>query len=232
VYYQAHLEEAPVTGRRRFINVSAQQEAQISQQAYMETLAQYRGQLVPRGAPADIYVRRVAERVIRATGMADVEWEVHVIHSPERNAFVLPGGKVFVFTGILPITANEDGLATVLGHEIAHQYARHSAEKLSQANLLSLIYILASFFVDPSILQLGRGMASLLTVLPNSRECESEADYLGLLFMAQACYDPREAVGLWQRMKSAESGAPMQFLNTHPSTGSRIESIRSWMPQA
>ncbi|KAJ1936352.1 metalloendopeptidase [Linderina pennispora] len=152
--------------------------------------------------------------------------------SEERNAFVLPGGKVFVFTGILPITKTEDGLAAVLGHEIAHQYARHAAEKISQSNLLSFVYILASFFVDPSLLQLGRGMTHLLTVLPNSRACEREADYLGLLFMAQACYDPRAAVGLWQRMQMAEQGSPPQFLNTHPATGDRIEKITEWLPQA
>ncbi|KAJ1966181.1 metalloendopeptidase, partial [Dipsacomyces acuminosporus] len=232
VYYQAHLEEAPITGRKRFINVSPQQERQIAQQAYMQTLAEYRGQLVPRGSPVDVYVRRVAERLIRATEITDVDWEIHVINSPERNAFVLPGGKVFVFTGILPITANEDGLATVLGHEIAHQFARHSAEKLSQANLLSVLYLLASFFVDPSMLQLSRAMANVLSVLPNSRACESEADHLGLLFMSMACYDPQEAVGLWQRMKNAEKGAPLQFLNTHPSTESRIDNIRSWIPEA
>ncbi|KAJ1809810.1 metalloendopeptidase [Coemansia sp. RSA 2598] len=230
VYYQMHLEDSP-TGRRRFINVSPAQEEQTGHQAYREVLSQYRWQLEPRGTPTDRYVRRVAERIIAVTGMNE-DWEVHVIRSSEKNAFVLPGGKIFVFSGILPVAANEDGLATILAHEIAHQYARHSAEKLSQASLLQIVYVIASLFVDPNVLQLGQAMSSLLLELPNSRQCEQEADQLGLYFMSMACYDPKQAVGLWQRMKAAEQVSPPQFLNTHPSTDSRIDSIRSWLPQA
>ncbi|KAJ2390888.1 metalloendopeptidase, partial [Coemansia sp. RSA 2603] len=230
VYYVQHLEDSP-TGRRRFINVSPEQETHTGIEAYREILQQYRGQIEPRGTPTDLYVRRVAQRVIQATGMKG-DWEVHVIRSPEKNAFVLPGGKIFVFSGILPVAANESGLATILSHEVAHQYARHSAEKLSQASLLQILYIIASFFVDPNILQLGQAMSSLLLELPNSRQCEQEADQLGLYFMAAACYDPKEAVGLWERMRAAEVSSPPQFLNTHPSTASRIDSIQKWIPEA
>ncbi|KAJ1900834.1 metalloendopeptidase [Kickxella alabastrina] len=230
IYYQVHLEDSP-TGRRRFINVTSDDEQQAGLQAYLSIISQYRNQLEPRGTPTDLYVRRIAQRIIKATGMQG-DWEIHVIRSPEKNAFVLPGGKIFVFSGILSVAANEDGLATVLSHEIAHQYARHSAEKLSQASLLQFVYLVASLFVDPSVLQIGQAMSGLLLELPNSRQCEQEADQLGLYFMASACYDPREAVGLWERMKTAESVSPPQFLNTHPSTDSRIESIKKWIPQA
>ncbi|KAJ2885510.1 metalloendopeptidase [Coemansia aciculifera] len=181
-------------------------------------------------------VRRVASRLISvATGSMDekTDWEVHVIYAPtEKNAFVLPGGKIFVFSGLLDVTKDDAGLATVLSHEIAHQMARHSAEKLSQANLLGVLYLVASLFVDPSYLQFGRAMSSLLLELPNSRQCEQEADQLGLYLMAKACYDPAQAVALWQRMKAAEMASPPQFLNTHPSTDSRIENIRALVPQA
>ncbi|KAJ1642619.1 metalloendopeptidase [Coemansia asiatica] len=230
VYYQMHLEDSP-TGRRRFINVSPAREKQAGHRAYQEVLAQYRWQLEPRGSPLDRYVRRVAERIVVVTGMHE-SWEIHVIRSSEKNAFVLPGGKIFVFSGILPVAANEDGLATILAHEIAHQYARHSAEKLSQASLLQVALVVASLFVDPNVLQMGQAMGSLLLELPNSRQCELEADQLGLYFMAMACYDPRQAVGLWQRMKAAELASPPQFLNTHPSTDSRIDSIKAWLPDA
>ncbi|KAJ2307817.1 metalloendopeptidase [Coemansia sp. RSA 2705] len=230
VYYELHIDESP-TGRRRFIDISPAEEEKLGQAAYLQTMAQYRGQIVPRNAPADAFVRRVAHRVIGAAGL-EGDWEVHVIHSPEKNAFVLPGRKIFVFSGLLPLAASEDGLATVLAHEIAHQYARHSAEKLSQAKVLSLLYMLVSLFVDPSLAQLGRSMTSLLLELPNSRQCEQEADEIGLNFMAMACYDPHQAVGLWQRMRQAEGVTPPQLLNTHPSSASRIANIQKWIPQA
>ncbi|KAJ2340400.1 metalloendopeptidase, partial [Coemansia sp. RSA 2618] len=202
VYYQTHLEESP-TGRRRFINISPKDEEKLGLAAYMQTMAQYRGQLVPHNTLVSAYVRRVARRVIQAAGLAG-DWEVHVIDSPEQNAFVLPGGKIFVFSGLLRLARDEDGLATVLAHEIAHQYARHSAEKVSQANALGLLYAVATLFVDPSMAQFGRSMSGLLLELPNSRQCEQEADEIGLNFMAMACYDPHKAVELWQRMHRAE----------------------------
>ncbi|KAJ2699476.1 metalloendopeptidase [Coemansia sp. IMI 209128] len=230
VYYEYHMEESP-TGRRRFNNVSPEYARQIGEQAYLETLAQYRNQIIPPNSPISRNVSRVATRLISATDQKD--WVVHVIYAPdEKNAFVLPGGKIFVFSGLLSVTEDDNGLATVLSHEIAHQLANHSAEKLSQANLLGVLYFIAAFFVDPNFLQFGRAMSTLLLELPNSRQCEQEADQLGLYLMAKACYDPEQAVALWQRMKAAELSSPPQFLNTHPSTDSRIENIRKLIPQA
>ncbi|KAJ2399492.1 metalloendopeptidase [Coemansia sp. RSA 2559] len=230
IYYQAHIEESP-TGRRRFINVSRETEAHMGKQSYRQVLAQYRRQIVPRGTPVDAYVQKVARRVIGATGM-EADWEVHVIESPECNAFVLPGGKIFVFSGILRITESEDGLATVLAHEIAHQYARHTAEQMSRQLLATVALVVASLFIDPSVIDLGRITGNLLLALPNSRDCESEADQLGLTFMAAACYDPRQAIGFWERMRAEEKVAPPQFLSTHPSSASRIDNIRKWLPDA
>ncbi|KAJ2828999.1 metalloendopeptidase [Coemansia sp. 'formosensis'] len=231
-YYEFHIEESP-TGRRRFINVTPAYEQQIGEQAYRQTLSQYGRQIIPaNSSQMDRDVRRVAQRLISATE-TEGDWEVHVIYAPtEKNAFVLPGGKIFVFSGLLSVTQDDEGLAAVLAHEIAHQMASHSAEKLSQANLLGFVYLIASLFIDPSYLQMGRAMSTLLLELPNSRQCEQEADQLGLYLMARACYDPEQAVALWQRMKSEEFAAPPQFLNTHPSTDSRIENIRALIPQA
>ncbi|KAI9142122.1 peptidase M48 [Paraphysoderma sedebokerense] len=121
----------------------------------------------------------------------------YVINAPVQNAFVLPGGKVFVFTGILPVVKNEDGLAVVLGHEIAHQVARHSSEKLSWLKVLMLAQFLLSFVFDTSLF-FNRMFLELGILLPFSRKMEVEADEIGLMLTAQACYDPREAIGLWQ----------------------------------
>ncbi|KAJ2609303.1 metalloendopeptidase [Coemansia sp. RSA 1804] len=241
VYYQAHVEESP-TGRRRFINVSHKTEERMGRQSYQQVLREYGGQIVPQGTAVDRYVRRVAQRIIGVVqSEMDADWEIHVIDSPERNAFVLPGGKIFVFSGLLPIAESDDGLATVLAHEIAHQYARHPAEQMSRQTLLTVLLIAASLFVDPSALDLGRITSTLLLELPNSRACESEADRLGLMFMAAACYDPRQAVGFWERMLAEEQRAksssfptasPPQFLSTHPSSRSRIDNIRTWLPDA
>ncbi|KAJ1743550.1 metalloendopeptidase [Coemansia sp. RSA 1086] len=230
IYYQTHLEDSP-TGRKRFIAITPQEETNLGLTAYAQTMAQYNGRLVPKNHPTDAFVRRVAHRIIQAANLPG-NWEVHVIHSPEKNAFVLPGGKIFVFSGLLPLAETEDGLATVLAHEIAHQYARHSAEKLSKSKLISVLYTLVAIFIDPTMAQFGRSMSNLLLELPNSRQCEQEADEIGLNFMAMACYDPQKAVELWQRMKNAALMEPPQLLNTHPSTESRIENIRKWIPQA
>ncbi|KAJ3411897.1 hypothetical protein HDV05_001532 [Chytridiales sp. JEL 0842] len=138
-----------------------------------------------------------AKPASKLSGLNDVNWEVHVIDYPQRNAFVLPGGKVFVFTGILPIVKNEDGLAAVIGHEVAHQVARHSAEKLSWVKVIVLAQIFMSFFFDPGFL-FNRLFMELGVMLPFSRASETEADYIGLTLMAGACYDPHAAVAMWQ----------------------------------
>lgn len=162
-----------------------------------------------------------------------MDWEFYVINSNDVNAFVLPGGKVFVFTGLLPIAQDEDGLATVLGHELAHQYARHSAERLSLVRVIFLVQLLLRFFVDTTFLT-NRLILSLGLLNPFSRKCEREADYIGLLLMAQACYNPEKAVGLWERMKAAQAAMkqPPEYLSTHPSHENRIKNIREWLPKA
>ncbi|KAG0036397.1 hypothetical protein BGZ82_004267 [Podila clonocystis] len=230
-YYVTHLETVPMTGRRRFMDVSIKQEEMMSKEAYNQVMHQYHNKILPQNHAYTQYVKRVAGRIVQAAGMQDLDWEFHVIASDEKNAFVLPGGKVFVFTGILPIAENENGLATVLGHEIAHQLARHSAEKLSFTKIALFLGVIVSLVFDPSW-SMQRVMMELGMMLPFSRKCETEADQIGLQLMAQACFDPRESTRMWARMHQTESGPSFSFLNTHPASKDRATKLEQWMPEA
>ncbi|KAF9144709.1 hypothetical protein BGX30_011730 [Mortierella sp. GBA39] len=231
VYYVAHLETVPMTGRTRFMDVSLKQEESMAKEAYKQVMHQYQNQMLPDNHAYTLYVKRVASRIIKAAGMENLDWEFHVINSNEKNAFVLPGGKVFVFTGILPIAENENGLATVLGHEIAHQLARHSAEKLSFTKVALFLGVMFSIIFDPSY-SVQRIVMDLGMMLPFSRKCETEADKIGLQLMAQACFDPRESTRMWTRMSDTERGLSLAFLNTHPASRDRVTNLEKWMPEA
>ena len=168
------------------------------------------------------------------------KWEFHLIESKEANAWCMPGGKVVVYTGILPITKTESGLAVVLGHEIAHAVAKHGNERMSQGLLTQLGGMALSEAIKnkPDLTQnifmaaFGIG-AQVGILLPYSRLQESEADHLGLIFMAMAGYDPHEALDFWQRMTTMQKGqSPPEFLSDHPSNESRIEKIKEEMPEA
>ncbi|CAG8581360.1 5376_t:CDS:2 [Paraglomus brasilianum] len=229
-YYLSHLEEVPITNRKRFMNVSPKQEEYMTQQAYKEVMSKFGHRILPARHPDSKFVKKVAEKIIKVSPIEHLNWQFHVIASDEKNAFVLPGGKVFVFTGILPVTQNEDGLAAVLGHEIAHQVARHNAEKLSYVKILLWVQILSSFFIDPSLL--NRLFLEIGILMPFSRKMEIEADEIGLYLMAQACYDPTEATRLWERMDRLQRLSPPQFLSTHPSHKTRQKKIQEWLPKA
>ena len=202
VYYVLHLEQVPSTGRWRFMDVSPMQEWKMGEEAYQSVMRQYSGQILPSWTSASTQVNRVAKRIIRACEAMDAQraegappsqWTVHVVHEPrQKNAFVLPGGHIFVFTGILPVCENDAGLATVMAHEVAHQIARHSAEKMAGSKILMAgAFVLNLIGLDIGLSQI---LLNLMLSLPNSRKIESEADELGLRIMSQACYDPRQAV--------------------------------------
>ncbi|MGI0026016.1 MAG: M48 family metallopeptidase, partial [Nitrososphaera sp.] len=182
----------------------------------------------------------------KASKYADIakqfEWEVNVIKDDKTmNAFALPGGKIAVYTGIFPIARNEAGLAAIMGHEVVHALARHGGERMSQGLLTQLgleaaNIALASQGASQIVMQsamaaLGVG-ANVGVLLPFSRAHESEADYIGLLLAAQAGYDPREAVRVWERMEQVSKGQPAEFLSTHPSHGTRISQLEGWMNEA
>ena len=228
----------PITGRSQLTLVSPAQETQMGAQAYREILKTAK---VSTDPTVNALVTRVGTRIAAATGHPEYQWEYKVIEDDKQaNAFALPGGKVAVYTGILPITRDEAGLAAVLGHEIAHVIARHGGERMSQQvavqGLTSLLAGMASR--DPRTVQsvaslLGAG-ASVGFLLPWSRTQESEADHLGLIYMAKAGYDPHAARELWVRMaeNSKGRGRPPEFLSTHPSEPTRIHQIEAWMPEA
>ncbi|KAK9451362.1 peptidase family M48-domain-containing protein [Limtongia smithiae] len=207
-------------------------EEMLGAQQYKSMLAEYRNRLMPENHPDAIRVRRVMTRLIEVSGLPELDWKIHVIADNREppNAFVLPGGKVFVFSRILPICANDDGLATVLSHETAHQVARHSGEKLSQQPFYMIAAMAAWLLTGSS--SIANTFMSLLFEMPSSRQMESEADYIGLLMMSQACFNPQEAVPFWGRMEKMAGGEQIEFLSTHPSSQRRQEQMQEWMPKA
>ena len=189
-------------------------------------------------------VQNAVQRYFTENNMADrldgYNWEFNLIESADVNAWCMPGGKVVVYTGILPLTQDESGLAVVMGHEIAHAVAEHGNERMSQILLtqlggMALSEALSSQPQQTRNLWLGvYGLGAQVGVLlPYNRTQESEADRLGLVFMAMAGYDPNVAVGFWERMEAQNQGqAPPEFLSTHPSDRTRIEDIKKNLPEA
>jgi len=237
----------PVTERKQLSLVSESSLISVSQQQYQEFLATHE---VVRDTPESEMVQRVGgrirqavERFLESRGQAGeltgYQWEFNLVASPEANAWAMPGGKVAVYTGILPITRDEAGLAAVMGHEIAHVIAKHGSERMSQQLLAQMGgQALSKVLVDqPEATQslwmkvFGVG-ATLGVMLPYSRLQESEADHLGLIYMAMAGYDPHAAVELWQRMAERGGGGGPEILSTHPADESRIREIRKNLPEA
>lgn len=166
------------------------------------------------------------------------KWEFNYVEQNMVNAWCMPGGKVVVYKGIMPITKTEAGLAVVMGHEIAHAIARHGNERMSQ-NMLAQVGI-ASLSValkekpaaTQNLFMMAVGAGSTLGTLAFSRSHETEADKLGMIFMAMAGYDPAEAIPFWERMKAASGGGQPEFLSTHPSHETRINDLKEWLPTA
>ena len=225
------------TGGSQLILIPEGTEVAMGLDSYKDVLTKSK---VSTEARVNEQVTRVGRRIADATGRRDYQWEFHVLDDPQANAFCLPGGKVAVYTGILPITRDDDGLAAVLGHEVAHAVARHGGERLSQSLIVQtgLGATQAALAArDPVVVQsvtalLGAG-ASVGLLLPWSRAQESEADHLGLIYMAEAGYPPKAARDLWVRMSAASGGGkPLEFLSTHPSDTTRIAQIEGWLPEA
>ncbi len=228
---------APVTGRKQLILIDPQTELRLGLQASREIL---RKEKICRNQRLNNIVKKVGLRIAKATGK-NLPWEFFVIDKPKViNAFCLPGGKVFVYTGIIPIAKNEAGLAAVMGHEIAHAIARHGAERLSLGLAAAFGEVVLSEILDLKNSQTKRiflaayGLgATVGLILPYSRKQELEADHIGLYLMAKAGYDPREAVAFWQRMREAARGKPRPpaFLSTHPTDEKRIAQIKKLLPE-
>ena len=231
-------ETVPYTGRTQIMLLPETAEWQMGLDSYQQILQKAR---LSRDPAQTAQVRRVGMRIAQATGRSDYRWEFNVIDDKQANAFCLPGGKVAVYTGILPITRDDAGLAAVLGHEAAHAIARHGGERVSQTLLVQTGLVATQAALarrDPRTVQtvtalLGAGVTVGL-LLPWSRGQESEADRLGLIYMARAGYHPSAARDLWVRMAGAARGRarPPEFLSTHPAEATRIRQIEAWMPEA
>ncbi|KAK2000264.1 peptidase family M48 [Colletotrichum falcatum] len=242
IYY--NIQTVPVSGRRRFNCYSEASINRLSDKQFklvIDEIESQGGRFLPSWDPRSQMVARVMRRLIPVSGLGGQEWEVRVIDDPHTlNAFVLPGGKVFVYSGILRLTRNEDGLAAVLGHEIAHNLAEHAGERMSSSILANVLlgglFALSGMFPPAIILAQYLGLTDLVFTRPMSRVQESEADYIGLMLMAEACYDPREAVTFWKRMDAAakrgHAEVAPELLSTHPSNEHRIEKCKEWMPKA
>lgn len=228
----------PITGRHQLLLLSEGQEQQMGLDSYHQVLRKSR---LSTDAVASEQVRRVGRRIAEATGRTDYRWEFNLIEDKQVNAFCLPGGKVAVYTGILPVTRDDAGLAAVLGHEVAHAIARHGGERVSQGLVVQIGLAATQVALsrnDPATVQqvtalLGAG-ATVGLLLPWGRSQESEADHLGLIFMAKAGYHPSAARDLWLRMAEAAKGRerPPEFLSTHPSEATRVRQIEAWIPEA
>ena len=238
----------PITGRRQLDLVPNSTMLATSFQEYDKFLKEHKlstneeeTQMVKR---VGTRIEKAVEQYFQGRGLSQqldgYAWEFNLVEDKEANAWCMPGGKVVVYTGILPITKNEAGLATVMGHEIAHAVARHGNERMSQALLaqmggLALAVALDQYPSETNQLWMAvYGMGAQVGILlPYSRLQETEADHLGLIFMAMAGYDPHQAVDFWQRMAKMKDGkAPPEFLSTHPSDEARIKKIEEFLPEA
>jgi predicted Zn-dependent protease len=248
VFIAAACTTVPITGRTQFNIVPDETVLSMSFQQYDQFLQENK---LSTDQAKTRMVKEVGQRIAKAVEQYMIEnnmageiqnyaWEFNLIESDEINAWAMPGGKVVVYTGILPIAQNDSGLAVVMGHEIAHAVAKHGNERMSHALAaqmggMGLSAALSSYPQQTQQLWMtvvGAG-AQVGIMLPYSRLHEREADELGLIFMAMAGYDPNHAIGFWERMAQQKSGAaPPEFLSTHPADATRIQNIRELIPKA
>ena len=237
----------PVTGRKSLVLLSQGEEVTLGAQSFQDIRSKEK---VSTDPAANARVQRIGQRIAQAVGDAlpDAKWEFVVFESKDLNAFALPGGKVGVYTGLLQLTENDAELAIVMGHEIGHVIARHGAERMSEAMVISGVGALGAAVVEtktenPQFRQMFElaygGVATLGRVLPHSRSNESEADRMGALYAAKAGYDPRASITFWKKMvaqkeaaaKGASGGQLAALLSTHPPDDKRIADLQAMMPQ-
>lgn len=259
ISWMRSAETDPYTGETAHYGASTDEEVQLGAQAFQQVLgdAQSQGALMPADTQISRQIREIAQRLIarvpevtadlaQANNQAaptthqNFQWDVAVIQSDQANAFCLPGGKMAVYTGLIPVAQNQDAMAVVMGHEIAHALLRHGSQRMAQQKLVQMGQMAAGVALggmDPGQQQaimaaLGAG-AQYGWILPYGRDHETQADRIGLMLAAAACYNPREAVPLWERMSQLGGGErPPEFASTHPDPANRIQQLQSMMPQA
>lgn len=234
----------PLTGRRQLSLVSSGEMTSLSEKQYKEVLS--KSQVVRSGAQIE-QIRRVGARITKAVDAfardknlnLNYSWEFNLIRDEKQvNAWCMPGGKVAFYTGIMPVCQDDEGVATVMGHEIAHAIAEHSRERFSQQMLAQIgnttlgIMMKDKPATTQKIFMTAAGLGTQVGImLPFSRLHESEADHIGLMLMARAGYDPRKAVGFWKRMQAGGGARPPEFLSTHPAGATRIAAIEAQLPE-
>ncbi len=217
--------------------IPEQNEIAMGQQAFAESSSD---QAAPANSHYHELVQRVGLRIAGVSERTDYQWETRVVASEEKNAYCLPGGKIVVYDGILPICQNEAGLAVVMSHEVAHVLARHGGERMSQQTALNGAQTAVGYVmrnqeqVSRDIFMKAYGMATTYgVVLPYSRKHETEADHIGLMLMARAGYDPAEAPKFWTRFSASSNGEkPAEFLSTHPADARRASDLEKLLPEA
>ncbi len=250
-YWFSNRSIDPLTGQAVVIDrsISPEQETALGLQAYQQVLQQERP--LPADAQVSRQVGAIAQRLIAKippvsdalaaeNGMQashiekSFDWKVTVLQSDQVNAFCLPGGKMAVYTGLLPVAQNADAVAVVMGHEIAHALLRHGAQRITRGKLEQLGQMAgAASGMDQGTMQAVMQAYGYGSALPYARSQETQADELGLMLAAAACFDPRESVPLWERMdRNSGGGAPPEFASTHPSAGTRIQQLQALMPKA
>ncbi len=238
----------PITGRKQNLMVSDQQILSLSNQQYTEYMKTAKPSTNKKNTEM---VKRVGQKLATAvtnylnnnglsSEVANFQWEFNLVQDQQINAFCMPGGKIVVYEGILPVTQDETSLAIVLGHEIAHAVAKHSAEQMSTAirqqyGAQALSVVLSGAGASSGMQNIAGtvfGLGAKGASAKYSRNHESEADHLGIIFAAMAGYNPDAAVAFWQRMSAHTGGGSTSWLSTHPSDATRIKQIQGWLPEA
>ena len=225
----------PVSKRSALILIPKAQEISLGIQSYKQILKKEKES---ENKQLNQIIRRVGQRIASVSDMPNLKWEIKLIESDQKNAFALPGGKIAIYTGILSVAKNEAGLATVMSHEIAHVIARHGAQRMTQQMLLQGAMIGAGLSMKNRtqrnivLSALGVGVLYGFT-LPFSRLHESEADQIGLIYMAKAGYDPNEAISFWQRFSQIKGdNGPPEWASTHPADVTRMQGLRNYLSRA
>ncbi|MBD98657.1 MAG: peptidase M48 [Verrucomicrobia bacterium] len=244
----AHCAKVPITGRKQLKLFPSSQMSSMSFDQYDQVKKE--GNILPDDDKRVELVRKVGNKISASVNkyltengekkrVEEFEWEINVIDENIVNAWAMPGGKIMFYTGILPICDGEEGIATVMGHEIAHAVARHGNERMSQQIPVQLGSMGLAMALEQkpemtkNILMSAVGAGSQLGILKYSRMHESEADKMGLVFMTMAGYNPEAAIDFWKRMSENKGGgAPPEFMSTHPSDERRISDIKAFIPEA
>ncbi|CAM9336463.1 unnamed protein product, partial [Ascophyllum nodosum] len=236
--YLSCQDKAPYTNRSRFMIVDRDGEflKRMGASTWAEVKKQYGPRILPKTHQASRTVERIGKRIADASGLEGCNWEFIVVKDDNMNAFALPGGKVVVFTGLFEVTPNSDALASVLGHEVGHVVANHGGEKVSKGFLKEALLLMLVVVTGYDYFDAARSIGSLVFDLPNSREMEREADYIGMQLTAKACFDPQEMPETFARMNATAKKKRIMkgpaYLSTHPADEERIAKQREWMDSA